>query len=159
MSQPGSAPRPRPSRASAPAVLRVVSERVTPEEAARPAAPGPAAPPTPAEPARAAVSGLAAAPTRRAVALTPVRDVTPGAAATPAAGGPRTTGGSVATVTGSRPVPVPRLPARRGPWGRLADLVTGRRRAGRHRPDTLHADGWSMFAPQRRARRWGVRAH
>ena len=121
MSRPGSAPRPRPSRAGAPVVLRVVSERVPPEEAARSAAPGATATLDPA-----GRSGAA---------------------------------GPVATVADTRPTLAPRLPARRGPWGRLADLVTGRRRTGRHRPDTLHSHGWSMFAPQRRGRRWGVRAH
>jgi hypothetical protein len=148
VSQPGTAPRPRPSRASPPATLRVVSERVTPQEAVRLPAAVPAPPPVVQEPATATVTGPAVAPTPRAVRLTPVRDVTPGAAAV-----------AGLAVVDTRPALAPLLPARRGPWGRLADLVVGRRRAGRHRPDTLYAHGWSMFAPQRRSRRWGVRAH
>lgn len=92
----------------------------------------------------------------------------------PGAGGPATAGlgvpaappGTVAPPTGAlAPVAAPGLPARPGPPRRtglaeLLALVTGRRRTGRHRPDCVNHQGWSMFSPQRRPRRrrrFGVR--
>jgi hypothetical protein len=60
-----------------------------------------------------------------------------------------------------RPLPVLDRRPRRTPFGRLMNLVRGRRRVercGRHRPDTTPSRAWSMFAPQRGSRRrFGVR--
>ncbi|NMO91144.1 hypothetical protein [Actinomycetospora sp. TBRC 11914] len=123
-------------RRSAPVPLRVVAQRLTPEEAARPAAPVPAPRPAPgpaagARPAAGAVATLEAAPPS-----------SPEAAGLP--------------VRADRPLPVLDRRPRRRPFARLLALVRGRRRAegcGRHRPDTIPTSGWSMFAPHRRSRR------
>jgi hypothetical protein len=117
--------------------LRVVAQRLSPEDAdrlarrsARPAYSTPPAPRPAAAPARAAV----AAPAPSAV----VDRRAPSDPALP--------------VLGRR---------RRRPFERLLALVRARRRVevvGRHRPGTNSTQGWSMFAPNRRApRRFGAR--
>lgn len=135
---PGDEPRlPRAQRTvhrrSAPVPLRVVSQRLPVSTTAAPSAPSAAPVPT-------AVAGVPAT-------------------------------GAVATLQ-QAPLPSPEvvgLPLRadrapvlvgRRPLTRLMSLIRSRRRvgAGRHRPDTIPSRGWSMFAPQRRARRrFGVR--
>ena len=126
MSQPGD---PR-SAGRTPAPLRVVSERLTEEQAraavpAAPTGPVPAVPPPPAPVA--SPHGAVAAPPAPVVARHGLPVVAP-------------------------------VPRRR--FGDLWRLVFARRRAGRHRPETTPPQGWSMFAPQRRrpaGRRWGRR--
>jgi hypothetical protein len=126
VSQPGD---PR-SAGRTPAPLRVVSERLTEDQAsaaapAAPTGPMPTVPPPPAP----------AVPQHGAVAAPPAPVM-----ARPAL-----------------PVVAP-VPRRR--FGDLWRLVFARRRAGRHRPETTPPQGWSMFAPQRRrppGRRWGRR--
>jgi hypothetical protein len=116
-------------RRSAPVPLRVVAQRITPEQAAPvPTAAGPAAGTVPAT----------------------------GAVATldePPLPSPEIVGLPART---DRGLPVLDRRTRRRPFARLLALVRGRRRAevcGRHRPDTIPASGWSMFAPHRRSRR------
>ena len=126
MSQPGD---PR-SAGRTPAPLRVVSERLTEEQAraaapAAPTGPVPAVPPPPAPVA--SPHGAVAAPPAPVVARHGLPVVAP-------------------------------VPRRR--FSDLWRLVFARRRAGRHRPETTPPQGWSMFAPQRRrppGRRWGRR--
>lgn len=110
--------------------MRVVSERLTEEQAraaapAAPTGPMPAVPPPPAP----------EVPHQGAVAAPP------------------------APVMARPGLPVV-APVRRRRFGDLWRLVFARRRAGRHRPETTPPQGWSMFAPQRRrppGRRWGRR--
>ena len=141
MSQPG---QPR-SAGRTPAPLRVVSERLTDEEAAAAAAAAPAAPAT------AAPTGpLPTAPPR-----VPTPEPRPAAATAATAASPTPAAPVVARP--SLPVVAPRSRRRFGDFWRL---VFARRRAGRHRPETTPPQGWSMFAPQRRrppGRRWGRR--
>jgi hypothetical protein len=126
VSQPGD---PR-SAGRTPAPLRVVSERLTEEQAraAAPAAPTGPMPTTPPPPAPVTSHhGAVAAPPAPLVAR-------PGL-----------------------PVVAP-VPRRR--FSDLWRMVFARRRAGRHRPETTPPQGWSMFAPTRRrppGRRWGRR--
>lgn len=124
-------------RRPAPVPLRVVSQRLTPEEA-RAAAPGPH--PVPAARVPDSATGTAASPARPPLA-------SPEVAGLPA--------------VSERPLPVLDRRARRSPFARLLNLVRGRRgaeRCGRHRPDTTPSRAWSMFAPQRRPRRrFGIR--
>ena len=114
--------------------LRVVAQRLSPEEADRLARrPAPAAPPSP------AWSAPAAAP----------------AAGTATALAPRPAG-VVDRVAPSDPA-LPVLDRRRRrPFARLLALVRAGRRGepgGRHRPGTTPTQGWSMFSPHRRSRR------
>jgi hypothetical protein len=117
--------------------LRVVAERLSPEDAERlarrPARPAPSSPPAPRS---------AAAPARAAVP----------ASAPSAVVDRRTPSDRALPVLGRR---------RRRPFARLVALVRARRRidvVGRHRPGTNSTQGWSMFAPNRRApRRFGAR--
>jgi hypothetical protein len=115
--------------------LRVVAQRLSPEEAdrlaRRPAHPVPSTPPAPrpaAAPPRAAAPAPSAVVDRRAPS--------------------------------DRALPVLDR-RRRRPFARLIALVRARRRVeivGRHRPGTNSTQGWSMFAPNRRApRRFGAR--
>jgi hypothetical protein len=134
-------------RRSAPVPLRVVSQRLSPEEAQLRA-------PRPGRPA--AGPGTTTAPTTGAVATLAQPPLpSPEIVGLPAPG---------------LPLPVLDRRTRRRPFARLISLVRGRRRAeipggrrraelpGRHRPDATPSQGWSMFAPQRRSRRrFGVR--
>jgi hypothetical protein len=127
--------------------LRVVAQRLSPEEADRLArrAPPPG-PPTP------------AAPTTPPVPSTPP-------APRPAAAPPRAAAPAPSAVVDRRAPSDRALPVldrrRRRPFARLIALVRARRRVeivGRHRPGTNSTQGWSMFAPNRRApRRFGAR--
>jgi hypothetical protein len=114
--------------------LRVVAQRLHPDEADRLARhPGPPAPPAPraASPSAAPVAGAATALAPRPSAVVERR--APSERALP--------------VLGRR---------RRRPFARLLALVRAPRRVeagGRHRPGTTSTQGWSMFAPHRRSRR------
>ncbi|MDL5155934.1 hypothetical protein [Actinomycetospora termitidis] len=129
-------------RRSAPVAIRVVSRRLSADEVAaevpppRPASPASGPIPTPAGPAR------PARPATGAVAV--LQDAplpSPEVVGLPA--------------RAERPLPVVDRRRPRRPFARLLALVRGRRRAeaGRHRPDTIPSQGWSMFAPHRRSRR------
>jgi hypothetical protein len=131
--------------------LRVVAQRLSPEEAdrlaRRPVAATPAASPAPASQA---ASASQAAPTPQPAA----------AWAAPAAGtatalAPRPAGIVDRRAPSERALPVLDR-RRRRPFARLLALVRARRRVeagGRHRPGTTPTQGWSMFAPHRRSRR------
>ncbi len=137
MSRPDAEPRiPRAARTvhrrPAPVPLRVVAQRLSPEEAdrlARRPRPSPA-------PREASAYAAPAAGAATALAPPPVGVL-------------------------ERPAPSERaLPvldrSRRRPFARLLALVRARRRVevgGRHRPGTTSTQGWSMFAPHRRSRR------
>ena len=129
MSQPGH----RGAAGRTPAPLRVVSERLTAEEARAASAVTTAPPASPVpHPAAAETGPIPATP-------------------------PQRSGGAPVVARPSVPALAPR-PRRR--FGDLWRLVFARRRAGRHRPETTPPQGWSMFAPQRRrppGRRWGGR--
>ena len=117
--------------------LRVVAQRLSPEEADRlTRRPDPVAPPTPAPAAPATSAAASAAGTATALAPRPVGVVD-----------------RPAPSEGALPVLDRR---RRGPFARLLALVRARRRGepgGRHRPGTTPTQGWSMFSPHRRSRR------
>ena len=84
------------------------------------------------------------------------RSVADGLPAT-AAPGTVALAGPAESVTGAPGLPVVApFPARREGLRCLFRLVSARRRAGRHRPDTLKR-GWSMFAPRRPRSRWSGR--
>lgn len=133
-------------RRSAPVPLRVVSQRLSPEEA-RAAMQAP--PQHPDQPSPAAHTPIPAAARR-------VTGPTTGAAAAlaqPPLPSPEIVG---LPAVARRPLPVLDRRVRRAPFARLINLVRGRRRGqgcGRHRPDTTPNRAWSMFAPQRRSRR------
>ncbi len=124
--------------------MRVVAQRLSPEEADRLARSGPA-------PAPARAPGPAARPAVPATGAATALEQAPPPSAEIV--GPRP--------AADRPLPVLDRRIRRRPFTRLLALVRGRRRegsCGRHRPDTIPSQGWSMFAPQRRSRRrFGVR--
>lgn len=111
--------------------MRLVSQRVAPEQA------DPVPPPA------------------------PVAEVPGPAPATEAAAAPDEAPSPSPDIVGlparrERPLPVLDRRARRRLFSRLLALVRGRRRVevgGRHRPDTIPTSGWSMFAPHRRSRR------
>lgn len=114
--------------------MRVVSQRLSPEEAARTPIPS---------------------------AATPLTGHTTGAVAAlaqPPLPSPEIVG---LPAVAERPLPVLDRRPRHSPLGRLMNLVRDRRRVercGRHRPGTTPSRGWSMFAPQRGSRRrFGVR--
>ncbi len=127
-------------RRSAPVPLRVVAQRLSPEEAARLAGPqSPDPVPTP----RSATPAIASGPLTGAA----------GALEQPPLPSPEIVGLPAPT---DRSLPVLDRRTRRRPFERLMALVRHRRRAevgGRHRPGTTPSPGWSMFAPHRRSRR------
>lgn len=126
----------------------MVAERLTPEEA-RAVARADAA---------AARSEAARRPAPTAPGPIGAQAVVPGPVSPPA-GNPAAPSGGVVTLAPVVAAPAPALPVfdprpARLRFSRLWSLVRGRRReCGRHRPDTIPSQGWSMFAPQRRARR------
>jgi hypothetical protein len=141
---------PRPVHRRSPAVpLRVVAQRLSPEEADRLARhPGPPGSPAPSFPQPATAWAAPAT-----------------AWASPAAGAatalaPRPSGVVERRAPSERALPVLDR-RRRRPFARLLALVRARRRVeagGRHRPGTTSPQGWSMFAPHRRSRgRFGAR--
>lgn len=130
--------------------LRVLSERLTAEEAERTRA-------TPSVTRFASHSVAAeraaadrATADRASAAPTTVLPVVHDTAAAPVRPAP------APVLASALPVLAPRRPRRR--VAELVRLVFTRRHAGRHRPDTTPLQCWSMAAPpRRRPRRWGRR--